>query len=55
MHLTVVQAQEGIEDSKVTEYSWIDTKDLVHWALARSKAKGTEYYWPIRLNSDWIK
>ncbi|MBC2725836.1 universal stress protein [Desulfosporosinus sp.] len=55
MHLTVVQAQEGIEDFKVTEYSWIDTKDLVNWALVRSKAKGAEYYWPIRSNSDWMK
>lgn len=55
MHLTVVQAQEGCEDSKITEYSWIDTKDLVNWALARSNAKGTEYYWPIRANSNWMK
>ncbi|EHQ88861.1 universal stress protein [Desulfosporosinus youngiae] len=55
MHLTVVQAQEGCEDSKITEYSWLDTKDLVNWAMARSNAKGTEYYWPIRANSDWMK
>lgn len=54
MHLTVVQAQEGCEDSKITEYSWLDTKDLVNWALARSNAKG-EYNWPISSNSDWLK
>lgn len=55
MHLTVVQAREGCEDSKITEYSWIDTKDLVNWAMARSNVKGTEYHWPIRSTSDWMK
>jgi len=54
MHLTVVQAREGCEDSKITEYSWIDTKDLVTWALARGNVKGTEYQWPISSTSDWI-
>jgi len=55
MHLTVVQVQEGCEDSKVTEYCWIDTKDLVNWALARSNAKGTVYSWPLSTTSDWMK
>jgi len=55
MHLTVVQAQEGCEDSKITEYSWIDTKDLVNWALAKSNERGTKSRWPIRANSEWMK
>jgi len=55
MHLTVVQVQEGCEDSKITEYSWIDTKDLVNWALAKSNEKGTEYRWPISATSDCMK
>ena len=55
MHLTVVQVQEGCEDSKITEYSWIDTKDLVNWALAKSKVKGTEYPWSMSATSDWMK
>jgi len=55
MHLTVLQAREGCEDSKITEYSWIDTKDLVNWAMARSNVKGTEYHWPIRSTTDWMK
>jgi hypothetical protein len=54
MHLTVVQVQEGCEDSQLTEHSWIDTKDLVNWALAKSNAKG-EYCWPISSTSDWMK
>ena len=54
MHLTVVQVQEGCEDSKITEYGWNDTKDLVNWALARSNAKG-EYNWPISSTSDSMK
>lgn len=54
MHLTVVQAQEGCEDSKITEYSWIDTKDLVNWALTKSKVKEIEYHWPIKSTSAWI-
>ncbi|KUO74172.1 MAG: universal stress protein [Desulfosporosinus sp. BRH_c37] len=54
MHLTVVQVQEGCEDSKITEYTWLDTKDLVNWALARSNAKG-EYCWPISPSSDWMR
>ncbi|MCO1602919.1 universal stress protein [Desulfosporosinus nitroreducens] len=54
MHLTVVQARDGCEDSKITEYSWIDTKDLVNWAMTRSNVKGTEYRWPISATSDWI-
>lgn len=55
MHLTVVQVQEGVEDSKITEYSWLDTKDLVNWAIAKGNAKGPESRWPIRETSDWMK
>ncbi len=53
MHLTIVQVQEGCEDSKITEYTWIDTKDLVNWALIKSK--GNERSWPISPTSDWMK
>ncbi len=52
MHLTVVQVRQGCEDSKLTEYSWIDTKDLVNWALEKSNQKER---WPISANSDWMK
>ncbi|HBW33881.1 universal stress protein [Desulfosporosinus sp. BICA1-9] len=55
MHLTVVQVQEGCEDSKITEYSWIDTKDLVNWALAKSNGKGNKYRWPISSTSNCLK
>jgi len=55
MHLTVVQAREGCDDSKITEYSWIDTKDLVNWALARSNVKGTQDRWTISATSNWMK
>lgn len=54
MHLTVVQVRKGCEDSKITEYSWIDTKDLVNWAMERCNQKGNER-WPISVTSDWMK
>ncbi|MHB8076449.1 universal stress protein [Desulfosporosinus fructosivorans] len=54
MHLTVVQVRKGCEDSKITEYSWIDTKDLVNWALEKSNQRENEY-WPISATSDWMK
>jgi len=46
MHLTVIHTQEGYEDSEITEYSWLDTKDLVNWALVKSNQEGTERRWP---------
>lgn len=55
MHLTVVQAQECYVDAEITEYSWIDTKDIVNWAIARSNELGTEHRWPIRLTSNCMK
>lgn len=55
MHLTVVQVRQEREECKVTESSWIDTKDLVNWALAKGNEKGPEYGWPISATSDWMK
>ncbi|AET67387.1 universal stress protein UspA-like protein [Desulfosporosinus orientis DSM 765] len=55
MHLTVVQVQEGCEDSAITEFTWLDTKDLVNWAIARSSGKGAEGYWPLSTESEWLK
>ncbi|SDH69090.1 universal stress protein [Desulfosporosinus hippei] len=55
MHLTVVQARETCEDSNVTEFCWLDTKDLVNWAIAKGNAQGFEYHWPLKASSDWMK
>lgn len=55
MQLTVVQVQEGCDDSEITEYSWIDTKDLVNWALTRSNAKSVVDHWSLSTTSNWMK
>lgn len=54
MHVTVVQVRKGCEDSKLTEYSWIDTKDLVNWALEKSN-ENVNGHWPISATSEWME
>ncbi|HZK84727.1 MAG TPA: universal stress protein [Desulfosporosinus sp.] len=55
MHLTVVEVQEGCQDSEISEYTWTDTKELVNWAMVKSNAPGIGVGWPISASTDWMK